>query len=53
MKGFGDRGQEWLQHRLQMAEITLKPVHLHQIEQFKTEYELYVDKAEFGMPRAA
>jgi len=53
MKGFGDRGQEWLEYRLKMAEITLKPVHLHQIEQFKTEYELYVDKTDFGLPKAA
>lgn len=55
MKGFGERGSEWLEYRLQMAEMTLKPVHLHQIEQFKKEYELYADEADFwfGMPKAA
>jgi hypothetical protein len=53
MRAFGDRGQEWFEYRKQMAEVTLKPVHLHQEEQFRTEYELYADEVDFGLPKAA
>ena len=52
MNGFGDRGREWFEYRLQMAQATLKPVHLHRIEQFKQEYALYADELDFKLPKA-